>query len=145
VHIQPAAKTASVSLTVDGQTYEYRNGPEEWHSFQWPGAGNSPGAVLRVRSNKGVVETLQQEGEWGLFRLFEEASVRASNGARVFTLVWRIPSLDTEVAIDIRPARGDSPFVGGVKGQKAQLLMPFRAPGVTPPPDLGHGAGCPES
>jgi len=146
VHIQPAPKTASVSLTVDGQTYEYRNGPEEWHSFQWPGAGTTRGAVLRVRSNKGVVETLQQEGEWGLFRLFEEASVRGAGGGRVFTLVWKIPSLDTEVAIDIRPARGDSPFIGNVKpGQKGQLLQPFRTAGVIPPPDLGQGAGCPES
>jgi type VI secretion system protein ImpL len=93
-----------------------------------------------------VVETLQQEGEWGLFRLFEEASVRASSGARVFTLVWRIPSLDTEVAIDIRPARGDSPFIGETRpGQRGQLLQPFRISGVVPPPDLGHGAGCPES
>ncbi len=133
LHIQPSPKLASVAFTVDGQSIDYRNGPEEWAQFKWPQAGKTPGASIRVRDSRGRTETIQQDGEWGLLRLLELGTVR-SVGATTFTLAWRVPTLDAEVVVDVRPARADTPFFGSVKtGRKPQLLQPFRAPGLVPP------------
>jgi type VI secretion system protein ImpL len=133
VHIQPSPKLASIALTIDGQSVDYRNGPEEWYSFKWPQVGKAPGATIRVRDSRSRTETIEQDGDWGLLRLFELGAVR-SVGASTFTVTWRVPTLDAEVVMDFRPARGDTPFFGAVKsGHKAQAMEPFRAPGLAPP------------
>jgi type VI secretion system protein ImpL len=142
VHIRPSPKVASITFTVDGQRVSYQNGPEEWHTFQWPGKGKVLGASLWVRSNKGVSETVEQEGEWGLFRLLEAGVLQAAPGQRTFSVTWRIQSLDTEVTLDVRPSRAESPFLGPHGGKHLQLLEPFRAPGVVPPRGVGKSGGC---
>jgi type VI secretion system protein ImpL len=142
VHIRPSPKVASITFTVDGQRISYQNGPEEWHTLTWPGKGKVLGASLWVRSNKGVSETLEQEGEWGLFRLLEAGALQAPAGGRSFSVTWRIQSLDTEVTLDIRPSRAESPFLGTQGSKHPQLLEPFRAPGVVPPRGVGKSGGC---
>jgi len=131
VHIHPVPKLASVALTVDGDTFEYRNGPEEWRAFRWPSPGKTPGASIRVRDPRGKVEVIQQDGDWGLLRLFEQATVRASSAA-MFTLSWRVPTLDSEVLIDVKPVRGESPFTPGQGSRKSSFLAVFRGPGLAP-------------
>ncbi len=132
LHIQPSPKLASIAVSIDGQSVDYRNGPEEWYQFKWPLAGKAPGASIRVRDSRGRTETIQQDGEWGLLRLFELGQVR-SVGATTFTVAWRVPTLDAEVVMDFRPARSDTPFFGSAKGGRPQPLQPFRAPGLLPP------------
>ena len=133
VHIVPSPKFW-VMLTVDGQTVDYRNGPEDWYQFKWPQGGKAPGASIRVRDPRGSVDhTIHAEGEWGLLRLFEQGTPRAV-GPTTFTVAWRVPTVDAEVVIDFRPARSDTPFFGSLRaGHHAQALQPFRAPGLTPP------------
>jgi len=131
VHIHPVPKLASVALTVDGDTFEYRNGPEEWRAFRWPSPGKTPGASIRVRDPRGKVEVIQQDGDWGLLRLFEQGTVRASSAA-MFTLSWRVPTLDSEVLIDVKPVRGESPFTPGQGSRKSSFLAVFRGPGLAP-------------
>jgi len=131
VHIHPVPKLASVSLTVDGDTFEYRNGPEEWRSFKWPSPGKTPGASIRVRDPRGKVEVIQQDGDWGLLRLFEQGTVHSSSPA-MFTLSWRVPTLDSEVLIDVKPVRGESPFTPGQGSRKSSFLAVFRGPGLVP-------------
>lgn len=144
INIRPSPGVATISFTVDGQHYEYRNGPEEWQAMKWPGGGKKLGASLKVRNNKGVTETIEQEGEWGLFRLLEAGKVQPNSSGRVFTVVWKIQSLDAEVAIDFRPSRSETPFFGSVRrGDKLQLLRPFRLASAVPPRSIGKsGAGC---
>jgi type VI secretion system protein ImpL len=134
VHIHPVPKLASVAFTVDGDTFEYRNGPEEWRAFRWPSPGKTPGASIRVRDPRGKVEVIQQDGDWGLLRLFEQATVASSTPA-MFTLSWRVPTLDSEVLIDVKPVRGETPFSPG-RARGSQASWPSSAALDCPSPRM---------
>ncbi len=137
IRIKPTPNISSVSFSVDGQKYEYRNGPEQWHSFQWPGDGSKMGAALRVKG-AGVNEYIPSDGEWGLFRLLEDGQVLAGKG-RSFTIGWQLSSVDQMVKIEFRPARSASPFFG--PGGKTKLLNLFRSSGVKPPSVIAQKGG----
>ncbi len=142
IHIRPSPQLASISFSVDGKSVEYKNGPEEWYPFSWPGDGKKSGAFIKVRNNRGQVETLDQDGEWGLFRLMEIGAPQVDRGARVFSVTWKMPSVGADVVIDFRPSRTATPFFGVSPGPGTGMLQPFRAPGVAPPRTIGKGAGC---
>lgn len=140
--IRPTPGVAIVSLEVDGQRFEYRNGPEEWYRIIWPVLGKKAGASIRARAASGREEVVQQDGEWGLLRLVEAGKLKGEPGIRDFSVSWPLPSLGTSITIDFRPARSESPFFGPRRGGKARMLAPFRA-GVMPPAVIGKvGAGC---
>lgn len=136
IRVKPTPNISSVSFSVDGQKYEYRNGPEEWKSFQWPGDGSKMGAALRVKG-AGVNEYIPNDGEWGLFRLLEDGQVLAGKG-RSFTVGWQLSSVNEMVKIEFRPARSASPFLGS-GGSK--LLNIFRSSGVKPPSVIAQKGG----
>jgi type VI secretion system protein ImpL len=138
VRIRPTPKVASVIFDVDGQRFEYFNGPEEWRKMTWPAQGKAPGAMLRVRLAGGREETLQQEGEWGLFRLLESGQVSGQAGARDFTASFPFPASGVTVVLDFRASRSEAPFFGVRRGGRAALLAPFRA-GISPPNTIGGG------
>jgi type VI secretion system protein ImpL len=139
VRIRPTPRVASVVLEVDGQRFEYFNGPEEWRKMTWPAQGRSPGALLRVRAATGREEILQQDGEWGLFRLLEAGQVRGEPGPRDFTVAFDFPALGVTIVVDFRPDRSEAPFFGVKRGAKSRLLAPFRS-GIGPPMVIGKGA-----
>jgi type VI secretion system protein ImpL len=138
VRIRPTPRVASVIFEVDGQRFEYFNGPEEWRKMTWPAQGKAPGAMLRVRMAGGRDETLQQEGEWGLFRLLEVGQVQGQPGQRDFTASFPFPASGVTVVVDFRASRSEAPFFGIRRGGKARLLAPFRA-GLAPPNTIGGG------
>ncbi|MDO9020054.1 MAG: type VI secretion system membrane subunit TssM [Deltaproteobacteria bacterium] len=146
VRLRATPSIAELTFTVDGETLQYRNGPPEWRQFHWPGAGTQRGAKLRARGINGTDETIEQEGEWGLFRLFEAGVVRGSPEARIFSVVWRLRDQDIEVGVDIRPARSENPFFGVPRADNAstgRFLLPFRSEGVTAPhPIARRGRSC---
>ncbi len=140
VRIRPTPKVASVVFEVDGQRFEYFNGPEEWRKMTWPAQGRAPGALLRVRGASGKEETLQQDGEWGLFRLLEVGQLKGEPGLRDFTMSFNFPALAVAVVMDFRPARSEAPFFGTGRGRK--LLGPFRS-GFAVPASIGKsGPPC---
>ncbi|HEY6099503.1 MAG TPA: type VI secretion system membrane subunit TssM, partial [Anaeromyxobacter sp.] len=138
VRIRPTPKVASVVFDVDGQRFEYFNGPEEWRKMTWPAQGKAPGAMLRVRMAGGREETLQQEGEWGLFRLLETGQVSGQAGQRDFTASFPFPASGVTVVLDFRASRSEAPFFGIRRGGRVALLAPFRA-GISPPTTIGGG------
>ncbi|HEY6004270.1 MAG TPA: type VI secretion system membrane subunit TssM [Anaeromyxobacter sp.] len=138
VRIRPTPKVASVIFDVDGQRFEYFNGPEEWRKMTWPAQGKAPGAMLRVRLAGGREETLQQEGEWGLFRLLETGQVSGQPGQRDFSASFPFPSSGVTIVLDFRASRSEAPFFGVRRGGRAALLAPFRA-GISPPNTIGGG------
>jgi type VI secretion system protein ImpL len=141
VKIRPTPRVAAVFLDVDGQRFDYRNGPEEWHALVWP--AGQPGATLRVRTADGREETLQRDGEWGFFRLLEAGVLKGEPGARDFTLTWSLPGLNLAVTADFRAARTETPFFAAGRGRGQRLLDPLRS-GLAPPGDIASsGGGCP--
>jgi type VI secretion system protein ImpL len=142
VRIRPTPRVSSVIFDVDGQRFEYFNGPEEWRKMTWPAQGKAPGALLRVRIAGGREETLQQDGEWGLFRLIESGQLSGAPGMRDFAVSFPFPSLGVSIVVDFRPARSEAPFFGIRRGGKARLFAPFRTT-LTPPMIIGKGSpGC---
>ena len=137
LRVRPTPRVAVAWFEVDGQKFDYRNGPEEWHRIVWPGQGKSSGASLRVRTASGQEETIQQDGEWGLLRLVESGKLAGEPGARDFAVSWSLPSLGTSVTVDFRPARSETPFFGvRHPGEKARLFSPFRS-GIAAPLNIG--------
>lgn len=175
VRIRATPGIAETTFTVDGQSAVYTNGPEEWHPMQWPGGeggggggggaaananagGSAPappaphGAKIRVRGLNGMDETIEQEGEWGLFRLLEAGIARGRTEGRVFSVVWRLRDQRgiegnrfVEIGVDIRPARSENPFVGVPRAdnQTVQMLRPFRGGDIAAPHPIARtGRSC---
>lgn len=141
VRIRPAPGVAATSLEIDGRRVEYRNGPEEWYQFTWP--GKAPGAVLRARATDGREETIQRDGEWGFFRLLEAGKIRGDPGVRDFAIAWSMPGLGATVILDFRTARTESPFFGSRRpGGGARLLEPFRSGFAVPAAVAARGPAC---
>jgi type VI secretion system protein ImpL len=142
VNVRPTPGIATVILDVSGQRVEYRNGPEEWHRLVWPGQGN-PGASLRVRSADGHEETLQRDGDWGLFRLLEAGSLVGDARANAFTVAFHMPGLNATVHVDFQTARSETPFFGVHRSSRARFLDPFRVGDLVPTSIGREGGGCP--
>lgn len=141
VRIRPSVRVATQEFCSSGQCYEYHNGPERWTRYTWPGEDPVAGASIEIRGEGGIHERIEQSGEWGLFRLLEQGTVtQTSRGRRVFTMTWRLRDHQVDVAMDIRPVRGDAPFFG-VAGhdRNPPLLQPLRARDVDPPSEIANG------
>lgn len=137
LRVRPAPGIAQVRVEIDGQTLDHHNGPERWARFRWPGTGDRHGASLQVRGAQ-IDETLQQDGEWGLFRLLEKGTLTPSTTDRFFSVRFRLRT-QSDIVIDIRPARVESPFFGG----GSAYLSAFRSEQTTAPRSIGdHARRC---
>jgi type VI secretion system protein ImpL len=146
VSIRPSPQLSSITFNVDGKEVVYKNEPEHWTQFTWPGDGKTAGAFIRVRSPKSSgPEELKGDGEWGLFHLMEKGTAQIdTKGARVFTMTWKMRQTGADVVIDFKPDRTATPFFGTSPGPGVPMLQPFRAANVVPPRTIGRGAGCSE-
>jgi type VI secretion system protein ImpL len=133
IRVRPSPGIASVLLTIDGQLIDFHNGPEKWVPIRWPGDGGQRGAHMRVRG-AAIDEIIQQDGEWGFFRLMDKGNVSASQGERFFTVRWRLRT-QNDVIVDVRPARAENPFIG----ETGRALEAFRSNGVDAPRAVSPG------
>jgi type VI secretion system protein ImpL len=141
VQVHPSPEVATIELNVGGMEtpIRYENGPERWERTWWPGEHPEAGAYLEVRGANGMIERIDQEGEWGLFHLLEAGTVVESDG-RLFTVAFRLRTHDVEVRLTFRPVRGDNPFFGVVgRTQRPALMQPVRAPGLALPREIVVG------
>lgn len=139
--ILPTPRVATQELCIGGVCFEHHNGPERWHRYTWPGDSPEAGASLEVRGAGGLHERIEQTGEWGIYRLLEQATVtETSRGNRVFTMTWRLRDHQVDVGIQVRPVRGDAPFFG-VRGRSNApvFLQPVRGRDVDPPQQIVSG------
>lgn len=137
VLIQGTAGVKETTLTVDGQEYQYRNGPEEWKTFKWPGDG-AAGATLTAIGHVGRGGE-EREGEWGLFRLLEEAKIKALPGQRTFVAEWDFTAAGIgRVRLKFRPKRADTPFFG--LGGRKRFMTIFRTKNLNVPRSVTAGA-----
>ncbi len=142
VRVRPTPTIAETTFTVDGEELRYTNGPEEWHRFHWPGAGDQRGAKIRARGLNGVDETIEQDGEWGIYRLFELGQVRGNANGRIFSVTWHLRDQNLTVGVDVRPARSENPFFGLPRRESGsdRYLSPFRANHVNAPSPIARNA-----
>ena len=132
-----------VSITIDGETVRYRNGPIDRKTITWPGEG-APGAVLHVKG-MGNDDTLGARGEWGLMQLLEKGKVqKGAPGTRMFRGIWDFSDEKLgKVSVTFQLARIDTPFFG--MGSKGRTFMSiFRNKDVLPPRSIvARGGKCP--
>ena len=70
----PSPGVSETRLQIGGKVLRYRNEPEEWHEFGWPGSSATSGAQLLV--NTGLSRrSFQYDGRWGFFKLLDRARI----------------------------------------------------------------------
>lgn len=78
-------------LHANGHQLQYRNEPESWHAFEWPGNGDHRGARLAVVSGMtGESAELRFSGNWALFRLLAEADSLERESGSEFVGRWNL-------------------------------------------------------
>ena len=140
--VKPTPRIATVVLDVEGQHYEYRNGPDEWFRISWPGAIRGGGASIRVRTMEGNESSIIREGDWALLRLVEAGELRPSRNGQDFTVAFPFPELGATVQVDFHPSRSETPFLLARRGAASAPLEPFRIVGQVPANISRGGGSC---
>lgn len=122
VYPYPNSAMSESVLNIDGAESRYRNGPQEWQNFTWP--GQNPGARVRgLRIGNLAGGELVTDGPWALFRLLEKAQI-SSNQGDTFVATWSLLDSNRQrlnVSFKIRPDRSASLFQTG-------MLQGYRLP-----------------
>ena len=94
VYPMPTRGLSEMSIEANGQNYRYRNEPQEWRPFRWPGGEDKVGAKIHGIAGKGAARgQLEFDGVWGIFHLLEEAKTSRENGTE-FLSSWDLRSAD---------------------------------------------------
>ena len=101
----PNAALSESALSIDGADLRYRNGPQEWMNFTWPGQ-NPGGRVRGVRMGNLASAELSTDGPWALFRLIEKAHISSSQGD-TFTASWTMSDSNRQKLSVSFKIRGD--------------------------------------
>lgn len=111
----------------DGSLYRYRNEPEEWHAFSWPGTHAPMIAGLSIaRNGREDCAELQYEGPWSWFHLLTQAHITAVEGHQ-YHARW---ILKTEQGVRV-------PINLKIRSDKHnRLLMPAQLEGFNLPESL---------
>ncbi len=110
----PTAGLSEIRLDIDGQELRYRNGPQPWQAFTWPGNGGQPGARLQVVNYSGASSVVNsKDGRMGFMRLLSAATVDKDDGNSA-QLSWRLPKSvtgsDGVVRVNFRSVDGMNPL-----------------------------------
>lgn len=113
----PSSSFSESSIGIDGTDFRYRNGPQEWQNFAWPGQ-NPGGRVRAVRSGSQTSAELVTDGPWALIRLLGKARISSNEGGAVLA-TWSL--LDSSgqrmsVSFKLRQDRGTALLTGSLQG-----------------------------
>ena len=88
----PSLDMSELVLQSNDQVLTYRNGPQHWYRFSWPGNTLEDDTNLRILSAAGhEIINVEFHSLWGLFRLLRMANIRPyGQGYRVS---WRLTTL----------------------------------------------------
>lgn len=86
----PAGGSTAILLESNGQSYRYRNGPQQWRRFQWPGDMERIGARVAAQLSRGDTRAEREaESLWGLFHLLRDAEITPQQGDQV-QVEWQL-------------------------------------------------------
>lgn len=85
----PAKGVSETLLTTNGQEYRYRNEPQEWRKFRWPGDAENLGAKVSGVAGRVSRGELSRDGIWGLFHLMRRARVVQESGTQYLS-IWEL-------------------------------------------------------
>lgn len=81
-----AGTNQSITLTLDGQTFNVAAGQAGAKQFAWP--GNPPGATMTVKFGNEGFTWPRYEGLWAAFEFFADSEERAQPSGSVYNLEW---------------------------------------------------------
>ena len=93
-HLYPVPTTglSEILLETNGQRYRYRNEPQEWRKFIWPGTSANSGArIVGISKKDNIQVEYESPGLWGLFHLFSKANIVKQRGIQYLT-IWDLKS-----------------------------------------------------
>ncbi len=94
VYPMPSKGLSEMNFEANGQSYRYRNEPQEWRPFRWPGGEDRVGARVHGITGKGNGRAeLEFDGIWGFFHLLEQARTTRENSTE-FLNVWELKGAD---------------------------------------------------
>ena len=97
------ATSGRVLLEIDGQSIEYRHGPERTVPVTWPGP--SPGsAAISFEDLIGGHPNLAFQGPWAIFRLLERGTVQRQSDVKYLS-IWQMGGHETGITIDATSIR----------------------------------------
>ncbi len=121
----PSTNLREMQIESNGQLIRYRNGPQIWQRFDWPGEMNQIGArVMGIADHGRAVGELRADGPWGLFHLLTLANIEKVSGTHYKTS-WELPASDggtVHVAFKLRADRQDNIF-------NFKIISTFKLPG----------------
>ncbi|NTS77904.1 type VI secretion system membrane subunit TssM [Catenovulum sp. SM1970] len=97
------------------QSYRYRNEPEEWRRFLWPGMGATEDANLYGVNRQGKKLAIKESGPWAFFRILNKAKVKWVQGTE-YSAIWQLQDADSadsdllNVRFNFKSARNSSLF-----------------------------------
>lgn len=103
----PTPGLTEIVIEIDGQSLRYRNGPQTWASFNWPGTAVQEAAVRVVDMSGAPGAVLHRRGRMALIRLLAEASVQ---GATPGPLQFAWNGAGAAVRFNFRSLSGASPL-----------------------------------
>jgi len=110
----PSSGVTEILISADGKDLRYRNEPQEWHEFSWPGPSGTPGAILQVQSG-GSRQAQQYGGRWGFFKLLDAAKITPVSST-IYKIEWELKGSDgkvIKVRYDLRAQSYKNPFKPG--------------------------------
>lgn len=91
------------AMEVDGQSFEYRHGPQRSTSMKWPGQGAGQAAAT-LDTQGGASPNQVFSGPWALFRLLDSARIQPQTDTR-FLLNFAIGGSSARVLLDAATIR----------------------------------------
>ena len=110
----PTPGLSEFTVEIDGQTLRYRNGPQPWQSFNWPGGGEAQGARIQAIANNGIPSTvIDKPGRMGLVRMFGASTRTFDTNMNTGQMEWRFegPNGPQSVKLDFRMTGGANPML----------------------------------
>jgi type VI secretion system protein ImpL len=90
IYPEPTPGLSQIILSVNGQSYRYQNGPQQWQLLNWPGGQIDNSSELTAIAANGLSpNTLQAQGAWGLFHLLAQSHLQATTG-NIYRATWTL-------------------------------------------------------
>ncbi len=94
VYPMPSRGLSEMYFETNGQMYRYRNEPQEWRLFRWPGGHEKLGSRIHGIAGRGNARAeLEFDGIWGIFHLLDQAKVTRESGTEYLN-VWELSGIN---------------------------------------------------
>ncbi|WP_448565353.1 type VI secretion system membrane subunit TssM [Thalassotalea ganghwensis] len=88
-------------LGFSDQAYRYRNEPEEWRKFRWPGNGTTEVARVYAVDKQGRRVGIEKSGPWALLRVLNEANIKWMKGTE-YAVNWSLGDQDKDAKLSAK-------------------------------------------